>query len=173
MTAHLNPPSERRTTRLNEAASDTLIPEGVAPRGAAGAQWHWGRKGETGESFGAVFKQTMLRRPTSLILLSVTCSLTYSLDCHMAAIPALDSACHHALTLIGLMCYSFPSGLGRILGRRRLDVSRQELQLSFIRLPIFHTKITMTPRTTGGCRIRVEGSYQKQQLGKRFQKQKS
>lgn len=42
MTAHLNPPSERRKTRLNEAASSTQIPEGVAPWGAAGAQWQRG-----------------------------------------------------------------------------------------------------------------------------------
>lgn len=58
--------------------------------------------------------------------------LIYSLDRHMAAIPALDSACHHALTLIGLICYSFPSGLGRILGTWRLDVSRQDFLLSLI-----------------------------------------
>lgn len=61
MTAHLNPPSERRKTRLNEAASDTQIPEGVAPRGAAGAEWHGGgRQGEAeasdrSENFRAVF----------------------------------------------------------------------------------------------------------------------
>lgn len=42
MTAHLNPPSERRKTGLNEAASDPQTPEGVAPRGAAGAEWHGG-----------------------------------------------------------------------------------------------------------------------------------
>lgn len=169
MTAHLNPPSERRKTRLNEAASDTLIPEGVAPRGAAGAQWHGGgrEKPVRLQSFGAV-----LNRPRCVIF-SVTCPLIYSLDCHMAAIPALDSACHHALTLIGLICYSSPSGLGRILGRQSLDVSRQERQLSFIRLPIFHRKITITPRTTGGFRIREEENDQKQQLRKRFQKQKS
>lgn len=60
------------------------------------------------------------------------CLLIYSLDCHMAAIPALNSACHHALTLIGLICYSFPSGLGRILGTWCLDVSRQDFQPSLI-----------------------------------------
>lgn len=63
---------------------------------------------------------------------SFLCLLIYSLDCHMAAIPALNSACHHALTLIGLICYSFPSGLGRILGTWCLDVSRQDFQPSLI-----------------------------------------
>lgn len=45
MTAHLNPPRERRKTRLNEAASNTQIPEGVAPGGAAGAQRQRGGRG--------------------------------------------------------------------------------------------------------------------------------
>lgn len=69
--------------------------------------------------------------------------LIYSLDHHMAAIPALDLLCHHALTLIGLICFSFfPSALEGVLGTQRLDVSRQDFQLSFIRVPGFHIKIT-------------------------------
>lgn len=70
--------------------------------------------------------------PTSLP--PFICFLIYIPDCHMAAIPALDSACHHALTLIGLICYSFPSGLGRILGTWSHDVSRQHFQLTLSHL---------------------------------------
>lgn len=64
MTAHLNPPSERRKTRLNEAASDTQIPEGVAPWGAVGAEWRGGggqgeaaEASDRSESFTAVFNR--------------------------------------------------------------------------------------------------------------------
>lgn len=72
----------------------------------------------------SLFLVTLPPTPSSSSL--SPCFLIYSLDCHMAAIPALDSACHHALTLIGLICYSFPFGLGRILGTWSLDVSRQD-----------------------------------------------
>lgn len=79
-----------------------------------------------------MLRHLFYRLASALILLPSLCFLIYSLDCHMAAIPALNSACHHALTLIGLICYSFPPGLGRILGTWYLDVSRQDFQPSLI-----------------------------------------
>lgn len=50
----------------------------------------------------------------------------------MAAVPALDSVCHHALTLIGLICYCFPSALEGFQVHKRLEVSRRDFQLSLI-----------------------------------------
>lgn len=49
MTAHLNPPSERRKkTSLNEAASSTQIPESFAPWGATGGRAAGGEDGRKG-----------------------------------------------------------------------------------------------------------------------------
>lgn len=75
----------------------------------------------------------------------------------MAAIPALDSACHHALTLIGLICYSFPSALeGFLVHSALMSAGKISSSLSFIRVPRFHTKITALSLTTS--RFGVEGN---------------
>lgn len=95
----------------------------------------------------------------------------------MAAIPALDSACHRALTLIGLMCYSFPSGLGRILGRQSRDVSRQEFQLSLI-YQVANISHKDNENVSDKRRVQDQGggkrnTRRRRSLEKGFQKQKS
>lgn len=110
MTAQLNPPSQRRKTRLNETASNTQVPEGVAPWGAAGENWWVVSSGwlellsrERSGIFGCCVTFSVSQPPTPLILRRSHRFLLPSPDRHMAAIPALDSARHHALTLIGLI----------------------------------------------------------------------
>lgn len=56
----------------------------------------------------------------------------------MAVIPALDSACHHALTLIGLMCYSFlPAVEGFKVHSALMSAGKVSSSLSFFRVPRF------------------------------------
>lgn len=57
----------------------------------------------------------------------------------MAAIPALDSVCHHALTLIGLIRYSFLSALeGFKVHSALMSAGKVSSSLSFFRVPRFH-----------------------------------
>lgn len=114
-----------------------------------------GRKGEG--KVAAVLRRTRGRGCRGRVTLSTARSpspfhlLIYSLDQHMAPIPALHSACHNALTLIGLMCYSFPLALRRFyLHSTLMSVGSITRAFIFIKMPRHHTKITEITLTTGG-----------------------
>lgn len=82
---------------MKKRPSSTQVPESAAPRGEECCLEMRGAEGA-----GPVSPPLLL----GLLFLSESAFhfVIYSLDQHMAAIPALHSACHSALTLIGRMC---------------------------------------------------------------------
>lgn len=141
MTAHLNPASERRKQALIKQPSSTQVPESTAPQGGRG-RGRWLLSWERG-CRGRVTLSTA-RSPSPFHL------LIYSLDQHMAPIPALHSTCHNALTLIGLMYYSIPLALRRFYWHSTLvSVGSITRAFLFIKMPRHHTKITEISLTTG------------------------